>query len=122
MAEVAQHRLFVLLIVAFAVFEWRVQTSRVRANRAGLVFPIVCAAGGTLLLTHSHSLGNVKEEFLAELSHVPLAILAVIAGWSRWLEVRLKPDPPQFFQRFTPLLWPACFLLIGAILINYREA
>jgi hypothetical protein len=81
----------VLLIVAFAVFEWRVQLSRIRVERAGLVFPVVCAAGGALLLTHSHSLGNVKEEFLAELSHIPLALLAVMAGWSRWLELRLCP-------------------------------
>jgi len=122
-AEVAQHRLFVLLIVAFAVFEWRVQANRIRAERAGLVFPMVCAAGGALLLTHSHSLGNVKEEFLAELSHVPLAILAVMAGWSRWLEVRLKPDPPWVgLRQFVPWIWPVCFILIGAILLNYREA
>jgi len=122
-AEVAQHRLFVLLIVAFAVFEWCVQANRIRVERAGLVFPMVCAAGGALLLTHSHSLGNVKEEFLAELSHVPLAILAVMAGWSRWLEVRLKPGPTWIgLRRFVPWIWPVCFILIGAILLNYREA
>jgi putative copper resistance protein D len=114
-AEVAQHRIFVLLIVAFAIFEWCVQNGKVNPARAGLVFPMVCAVGGALLLTHSHSLGNVKEEFLAELSHTPLAILAVVAGWSRWLEVRQSP-------RFVRWIWPACFVLIGAILLNYREA
>ncbi len=121
-AEVMQHRLFVLLIVAFAGFEWRVQVLQVRRGWSGLVFPFVCAAGGALLLTHSHSLGNVKEEFLAELSHVPLAILAVMAGWSRWLEIRLNPAPPSFVHRLVPWIWPVCFILIGAILINYREA
>jgi putative copper resistance protein D len=116
-AEVAQHRLFVLLIAAFALFEWAVQTGRVALKRAGLVFPVVCAAGGALLLTHSHSLGNVKEEFLAELSHAPLAILAVTAGWTRWLEVRLAPDRLSLVQ----WIWPGCFVVIGAILMNYRE-
>jgi putative copper resistance protein D len=58
-------------------------------QRAGLVFPLVCAFRGALLLTHAHSLGNVKEEYFAETSHLPLSILAVIAGWSRWLEIRL---------------------------------
>jgi len=114
-AEVAQHRIFVLLITVFAFFEWSVQNGRVNPARAGLVFPMVCAVGGALLLTHSHSLGNVKEEFLAELSHTPLAILAVVAGWSRWLEVRHSP-------RLVRWIWPACFILIGAILMNYREA
>lgn len=115
-AEVAQHRFFVLLIVAFAGFEWAVQTGRIAPRRAGLVFPMVCAAGGALLLTHSHSLTNVKEEFLAELSHLPIAILGVTAGWSRWLEIRLSET-----RRIVSWVWPACFLFIGAILMLYRE-
>ncbi|HTS61848.1 MAG TPA: CopD family protein [Candidatus Acidoferrales bacterium] len=117
-AEVAQHRLFVLLIVMFAIFEWAVQTQRIAPRRAGLVFPLVCAVGGALLMTHSHSLGNVKEEFLAELSHIPLALLAVAAGWCRWLEIRLPRDRTQFVA----WVWPVCFVLIGAVLILYRES
>ena len=40
-AEVAQHRPFVLLIVLFAIFEWAVQMQRIEPRRAGLVFPLV---------------------------------------------------------------------------------
>ena len=87
-------------------------------QRCGLVFPLVCAVGGALLLSHSHSLGNVKESFLAELSHTALAILAVMAGWSRWLEIRLS----QNRTRILAWVWPLCFVLIGALLMNYREA
>jgi putative copper resistance protein D len=116
-AEVAMHRVFVVLVVMFAIFEWRVQTTASRSTRAGFIFPLICAMGGALLLTHSHSLLNAKEEFLAELSHLPLAILAVLAGWSRWLEIRLAPAP-----RFLGGVYPLCFMLIGAILLNYREA
>jgi len=116
-AEVAQHRLFVVLIVAFGVFEWAVRTGRLPADPFSLIFPLVCAAGGALLLTHSHSLGNLKEEFLAELSHTLLAVLAVVAGWSRWLELRLTPHRKPILGR----IWPVCFILIGALLLNYRE-
>jgi putative copper resistance protein D len=63
-------------------------------------------------------LGNIKEEFLAELSHTLLAILAVMAGWSRWLELRLPAHRGQILER----IWAVCFILIGAILLNYREA
>jgi putative copper resistance protein D len=118
-AEVAQHRMFVLLIVLFAAFEWAVQTGRVPLERAGLVFPLVCATGGALLLTHSHSLGNVKDEYFAELSHIPLAILAVLAGWSRWLEIRL-PSPGR--RHLVSWIWPACLVLIGGVLISYHES
>ncbi len=118
-AEVAQHRVFVLLIIAFAAFEWAVQTNRIPARLAGLVFPMVCAAGGALLITHSHSLGNVKEEFLVEMSHIPLAIFAILAGWSRWLEIRL-PDTAR--TRVVSWLWPICFILVGLVLVTYRES
>jgi putative copper resistance protein D len=117
-AEVAQHRFFVLLIVIFAIFEWSVQTHRISPKKAGLVFPLVCAVGGAVLMTHSHSLGNVKEEFLAELSHIPLALFAVAAGWSRWLEIRLPSDR----TRIAAWIWPVCFILIGTVLVLYREA
>jgi putative copper resistance protein D len=117
-AEVAQHRFFVVLVVAFGVFEWAVRTGRISQKPGGFVFPLVCAVGGALLLSHSHSLGNVKEAFLAELSHTPLAILAVMAGWSRWLEIRLNQDRTRILM----WIWPLCFVSIGFLLMNYRES
>jgi copper resistance protein D len=84
--EVVQHRLFVLLIVAFAVFEWGVR-GRITAHNLQRVFPLLTALGGTLLLTHSHALGNVREEVLVDLTHLPIAVPGIGAGWARWLEV-----------------------------------
>src|SRR5439155_2468897 len=57
MAEptVLQHRLFMLLVVLFGIFEWMVRTGRLRSSSAALVFPMLCAVGGGLLLTHSHA-------------------------------------------------------------------
>src|SRR5712692_2088448 len=117
--EVLLHRFFAVLVIALAVFEWRVQTGRVASGRARLVFPVLIAVSGALLLTHSHSLGNLKEEVLAELSHIPLAILAVTAGWSRWLELRLPSENQA--RNVMARLWPLCIALIGVVLLNYRE-
>ncbi len=116
--EVLQHRVFVLLLIAFAFFEWRVRTSPRPHPRAALVFPLICAGGGALLLTHSHAIANVKDALLIELTHTPLALAAVVAGWSRWLELRL--DPPT--NRIAGWVWPVCLLLIGVMLLWYREA
>jgi putative copper resistance protein D len=69
-------------------------------------------------MLHSHSLGNVREEFLAELSHIPPALLAVGAGWCRWLEIRL----PRDCTRVVAWIWPVCFVLIGNVLMLYRES
>ena len=116
--DVLQHRIFVVLIVAFAVFEWGVRTGRIVSASASLVFPAVCAVGGALLLTHTHALNNIKEELLIELTHLPLAIFAVAAGWSRWLELRMAGPHRQI----TAWIWPVCLILIGGLLLNYREA
>jgi putative copper resistance protein D len=116
--EVVQHRLFVLLIAGFAVFEWRVRTGRINSPRAALVFPLVVALGAALLLTHSHALSNIKEQLLIELSHVPLALAGMAAGAARWLELRL--DGPG--SRAAGWVWPAAFVVVGVILLLYREA
>lgn len=118
-SEALQHRLAVLLIVAFALFERRVQTGGAARSASNLVFPFVCFLGGALLLTHSHSLNNPKDELLAELSHVPIALLGIAAGWSRWLELRLADDGPR---RALSWVWPICFVLVGAVLLIYRES
>ncbi len=118
--DVLQHRAAVLLIILFAIFTWRVETGRMKSMPAALVFPGVCVLGGMVLLTHSHSLGNIKEELLVELSHTSLAILGIIAGWSRWLELRLPRgnNAPKSLS----WIWPVCFILVGLILLDYHES
>ena len=116
--EVLQHRMFVLLLVAFALFEWGVRTGRLRSRRAALVFPVLTAVGAALLLTHNHAIANVREQLLIEITHTPLALAGVAAGWSRWLEIRA--DGPV--RRWAGWVWPSALMLVGAILLNYREA
>ncbi|HEV8587045.1 MAG TPA: CopD family protein [Methylomirabilota bacterium] len=114
--DVLQHRTFVVLVVAFAVFQWLVSTGRLSERPWGYVFPLLCAVGGGLLLTHSHAMFNLKEEFLTEVTHAPLGILGAFAGWGRWLEVRLPAA-----GRAPGWIWRACFTGVGLILLFYRE-
>lgn len=115
--EVFQHRVFALLIAGFGLFEWGVRTGRLRSRRAALVFPLLISAGGALLLTHNHAVSNVREQLLIEYSHTLLALAGVAAGWARWLELR----GDGAVRRHAGWVWPACFVLVGAILLNYRE-
>ncbi|OAF00407.1 copper resistance protein [Bradyrhizobium centrolobii] len=116
--EVAQHRIFVLLIVVFGLFEWRVRLRGNDAGPAALVFPLTTALGGALLLTHSHAIANIKDQLLIEMSHTPLALCGVAAGWARWLELRLDGR----VSRLASWIWPVAFVLVGLILLDYREA
>ncbi|HEX3349057.1 MAG TPA: CopD family protein [Acetobacteraceae bacterium] len=116
--EVVQHRFFVIITVLFGLFEWRVRTGRSRSRWAPLVFPLVGAAGGAALLTHQHAIANVKDQLLIELTHTPLALAAMAAGWARWLEIRADGRT----ARIAGWVWPAMFVLIGVILLWYRES
>src|SRR5437899_11553869 len=64
--EVLLHRFFAVLVIALAVFEWRVQTGRVKSGRARLVFPVLIAVSGALHTTHSHRPAHLKEEAPAD--------------------------------------------------------
>jgi putative copper resistance protein D len=116
--EVVQHRVFVLLLVPFGLFEWAVRTGRLHRPGAALTFPLLVAIGGALLLTHSHSLGNVRQELLIEVTHVPLALFGIAAGWARWLEIRL----PGRDGRIAGWVWPVCMAAVGVSLLLYRES
>jgi putative copper resistance protein D len=115
--DVLQHRTFIMLIVVFAVFEWMVRSGRLPVRPWGYVFPLLCASGGGLLLTHSHDMFDVKEEFLAEVTHAPIGLLGACVGWGRWLELRMPGagHAPGWF-------WTVCLIAVGLILIVYREA
>jgi putative copper resistance protein D len=116
--EVFQHRIFVMLTVLFAVFEWRVRAGGLAGTKAAYVFPLLTAAGGALLLTHSHAIANIHDQVLIELTHTPLALLGIAAGWARWLELRLQPP----ISRWAALVWPVCLILAALLLLLYREA
>jgi copper resistance protein D len=115
--DVLQHRTFVLLVVAFGVFEWMVRTERLARRPWGYVFPLLCAVGGGLLLTHSHAMFNLKTEFLSEVTHAPLGVLGAFSGWGRWVELRL-PEA----GRAPGWLSTLCLTAVGLILVVYREA
>ncbi len=116
--EVVQHKVFVSLITLFGLFEWCVRTGNIAHPKAALVFPLITALGGMLMLTHSHALANIKDQLLIEISHVPLALSGIIAGWARWLELRLDGRA----SCIASWVWPVAFVMVGFILLSYREA
>jgi len=116
--EVLQHRIFLLLVVIFGIFEWSVRTGRLAAPGYALVFPLLCAVGGALLLTHSHASLNLKSEFLIEVTHAPLGVFGIVVGWGRWLELRLTPADDRLPAR----LWASGLIAVGLLLVLYRES
>jgi putative copper resistance protein D len=108
------HRAATGLVLALALFEWRVQAGGLGATRWRYAFPILCFVGGALLLTHSHSVLAARWAFLIEVSHDAIGLLAVLIGVSRWLELRSGHERRA-------LAWPALMTLVGLVLLFYRE-
>lgn len=116
--EVLQHRFFLGLVVVFGIFEWRVRTGQVTSPGYALVFPLLCAVGGGMLLTHSHASLNLKSEFLIEVTHAPLGVFGIVVGWARWLELRVAPAE----ERLPARLWAGALVAVGLLLVLYRES
>jgi len=52
-----------------------------------------------------------------EVTHLPLAVVGIVVGWSRWLELRLPGRDSAMAGR----IWAPCLTLIGLLLLFYRE-
>jgi copper resistance protein D len=113
---VLQHRIFFLVMVTFGVFEWMVRTGRLQPRPWAYVFPLLCAAAGGLLLTHAHTMFSLREDLLTEITHAPLGLLGLYAGWARWLELRLPEAGPA-----PGWVWRGCLTAVGLLLLFYRE-
>ena len=81
------------------------------------MFPVLCIAGGIILLTHSHSIAELKEEFLIQSTHVAMGVLAILLGCGRWLEIRL----PAPYDRMAGVISISAMMLVGVILLFYIQ-
>lgn len=115
--EVLQHRILLGLTATLGLAEWRVRSGGHPASPWRWVFPVVTIVSGILLLTHVHEVSDSQSAFFMELSHLPLGLLSLLAGWSRWLELRLPPAGRGGPGR----LWGPALAVFGLLLIFYRE-
>jgi putative copper resistance protein D len=116
-AEVVQHWLAAIVVLGLGWFEWRARLGKFANQNLRYVFPVLCIVGGIILLTHSHDISEVRQEFLAQSTHVAMGALAVIMGCSRWLELRFAS--PQ--NRMAAVISLASMLLVGFILMFYVD-
>jgi len=116
--QVLSHRLATVLVAALGLIIWRVETGPWARSRWRFALPILSFIGGALLLTHSHSVFALKQAYLIEASHNALAVFAALGGAAAWLELRLSGRE----GRIASVIWPVFFVLVGLVLLFYREA
>lgn len=120
-AEVLQHRLATLLAFTLGLLEMRARTSPRASARLRYLFPVLCALGGILLVTHSHLPFELKTDYLIQSTHLAMGLLAVIMAIGRWLELRLGDAGDTAAARGAGLVAVFAMLAIGAVLVFYKE-
>jgi putative copper resistance protein D len=118
--EVFQHRIATLLAFVLGYMELRARTDD-KAQKLRYLFPVLCAFGGILLLTHAHAEFELKSEFLIQSTHTTMGLLAVIMASGRWLELRLATPGGYVEGRIAGFIGILAMFMIGNILMFYRE-
>lgn len=118
--EVFQHRIATLLAFVLGYMELRARTDP-KAQKLRYLFPVLCAFGGILLLTHAHAEFELKSEFLIQSTHTTMGLLAVIMASGRWLELRLATPQGYVEGRIAGFVAILAMFSIGNILMFYRE-
>lgn len=115
--EVLQHRMATFLAFGLGVMEIKARVYADKHPRLPYLFPMACALGGILLLTHAHSEFELKTEFLIQVTHTNMGMLAVLMAAGRWMELRLRPP----VANVVGLLAMTAMVLIGVSLMFYKE-
>ena len=115
--EILLHRLGALIACPLGLIEWRARIHSKPGSHLPYIFPVLCAVGGLLLLGQSHAGYQPKEEFLVQITHHAIGVLAVIMACGRWLELRLTPPA----GRLAGTVFMSALLMVGLILLFYRE-
>ena len=116
-SEIFQHRIATLLVFLLGGMELRARMTNDPESKLPYVFPILCAFGGLMLLTHSHVGFQAKSSFLIQIGHTFMGLFALIMAIGRWLELKL--DAPG--KNIAGFISVFAFFQIGLILIFYRE-
>jgi putative copper resistance protein D len=115
--EILQHRIATLLVFVLGLIELTSRVSKTPHNRLALVFPLLAAFGGLMLLTHSHVGFQPKSAFLIQVGHTTMGIFSLVLACGRWLELKLD-KPGKSIAGFISV---AALFQIGLILMFYRE-
>ena len=118
--EVFQHRIATLMLFVLGTMELKARNNP-ESKKLRFIFPVLCAFGGILLLTHAHAEFELKSEFLIQTTHTTMGLLAMILASGRWLELRMVS--PEGYQegQIAGFIGTAAMFLIGVIMIFYRE-
>jgi putative copper resistance protein D len=119
--EVLQHRVATALAFALGALEVRSRALRLARRGLRLVFPVLSAFGGILLVTHAHTPFEIKRDYLIQSTHLAMGLFALFMAAGRWLELRFGDAGLELEAKWCGIIAMLAMLMIGMILVFYRE-
>jgi hypothetical protein len=119
--EVLQHKTFAALSLVLGVTEWQRARGVLKAVWSGSVFPALAIGGSLLLLFHRHEggmQGPNHVELMARIQseHLSYAVTGIGLGLAKgFAEVKSR------FQGGFGKVWPLLMIVLGVLLMFYRE-
>jgi hypothetical protein len=119
--EVLQHKTFAVLLLSLGAIEWQRARGVLKAVWSGWVFPILAIAGSVLLLFHQHDAGmhgEHHEALMAQIQsqHLSYSLTGIGIGLTKGLSEVETP-----WGGFLCRLWPLLMMVLGILLMFYRE-
>src|SRR5215470_9181114 len=119
--EVLQHKTFAILLLALGAIEWQRARGVLRAAWSAWIFPVIAVAGSIILIFHQHEGGMVGEHHMETMAliqseHMAYTISGLGIGLAKGLS-EMKSKVGAFFAK----VWPSLMILLGILLIFYRE-
>ncbi|PYT93500.1 MAG: hypothetical protein DMG36_09525 [Acidobacteria bacterium] len=119
--EDLQHKIFSIILLALGYVEFQRARGRLKSPWAAWFFPVVGGAGAILLLFHVHS-GDMQSPHAME----SMERIQRQHHWfaSTGLGVALAnglAETSQKWQQFFRKVWPALLIILGVLLVLYKE-
>ncbi len=119
--EVLQHKTFAVLLLVLGAVEWQRARGVLQAAWSGLVFPLLAICGSIILLFHHHEGGMVGEHHMETMARIQSEHLSYAAcGFGIGLTKGLS-ELGTLGARVFARLWPSLLLVLGVLLMFYRE-
>ena len=120
-AEVLQHKVFALLLLAVGGVEFRRARKGVKSAWDGWVFPVIAMIGSTMFFFHDHQAGMHAPNHMELMQRIQSQHFSfAVAGFGIGLSKGMA-ETKTAWQTFFARLFPALLMVLGALLLVYAE-
>jgi copper resistance protein D len=119
--EDLQHKTFAVILLALGIFEVQRVRGVLKSAGARWLFPVLACCGSVLLLFHEHHSGMHGAAHMTTMARVKAEHFNFAATGFGIGVFRGVSELPTRWQEVFRKLWPLLMILLGVLLVFYRE-